>query len=158
LQLRLTSKRKARKQVFMPISHRWFLENRIVLFKFSGSVTFEEVVSALEDSARIVNESEEEKVHFLHDWSQLERFPTNILQIRKETNAPIRDLRKLGWLVIFGAENRLLRYISQTVLQVFRIRFRMFTHAEDAIAYLRKMDPTLPELAVPNPNNEEATP
>ena len=139
----------------MPVSHRWFLKDRIVLFEFSGVITFEEVVSSLEESARIVNETEGQSIHFLHDWSQLERFPTNILQIRKETNAPIRNLRKLGWLVIYGAENRLLRYISHTVLQVFKIRFRMFTHAEDAIAYLRQMDPTLPELAVPN--NEEST-
>ena len=140
----------------MPISHRWFLENRIVLFKFSGIVTFEEVVDSLEISAQIVNESEVDRVHFLHDWTDLDRFPTNILQIRKETNAPIRDLHKLGWLVIYGAENRLLRYISQTVLQVFKIRFRMFTQAEDAISYLRKMDPTLPELSIPT--NEESVP
>jgi hypothetical protein len=140
----------------MPVSHRWFLQDRVVLFEFSGVVTFEEVVSALETSASIVNESQGQSVHFLHDWSQLERFPTNILQIRKETNAPIGDLRKLGWMVVYGAENRLLRYISQTVLQVFKIRFRMFIRAEDAIAYLRQMDPTLPEFALPN-NEESAT-
>lgn len=130
----------------MPMKQDWYIDGRVALVRFWGDVSVDDVVEALDVSAQLVKEGEYPKVHFLHDWSRINKFPTNILQIRRDSKAQLDDEEKLGWMVVFGMENRVLRFISQVVLQVFNIPFRMFSTQEEAREFLKDIDPTLPDI------------
>jgi len=130
----------------MPMQQDWYVDQRVAFVRFWGEITVHDVVEALDISARLVDEGAQPHVHFLHDWTEINNFPTNIIQIRQKSNVALEDEEKLGWMVVYGLDNRLLRFISQTVLQVFGIRFRMFETQEEAIAFLNEIDPTLPSI------------
>jgi hypothetical protein len=127
----------------MSTQQKWYLNNRIVFVEFAGELSVDDIVEALETSINYVERSDAQPVHFLHDWTQLKKFPTNILQIRRQSDIRLSDRAKLGWMVAYGNDNRLMRYISQTVTYLFDIRFRMFSTREEALRFLHKMDDTL---------------
>lgn len=133
----------------MPTQQKWYLNDRIVFVEFAGELSVDDIVEALETSINYVERSAAQPVHFLHDWTQLKKFPTNILQIRRQSDIRLSDRSKLGWMVAYGNDNRLMRYISQTVTYLFDIRFRMFSTREEALRFLHKMDDTLDGSPLP---------
>jgi hypothetical protein len=131
----------------MPINHSWFLPERIVLVHMAGIMTLDEIRDAFAESARYVESSSARKVHLLHDWRDLKRFPRNVMEIRRVLLARIQNPRKIGWVVMFGTMNPLARFLMDMAMQTFRIRFRAFNTPEEALAFLRKMDASLPEMS-----------
>ena len=130
----------------MPTKQEWLIEKRLVQVHFIGELSIHDIVEALETSAHFVDAGDPPSVHFLHDWTQLDKFPTNILQIMRSVNVRLAHPDRVGWMVAYGSDNRLMRYVSQTVLQIMRIKFRTFSTREDALAYLCHMDATLPQI------------
>jgi hypothetical protein len=85
-------------------------------------------------------------VHVLVDTTQTTRMPTNIGQLRKiiHTNTDAR----IGWIVTV-TPNPLFRFLSSVVVQLVGQRMRQFQTLREAINFLREVDETLPEIAVP---------
>lgn len=128
----------------MPFHQEWFVPNRIVKVTFSGNLTPEEIGKSFTVSGKFLLESDAERVHFIHDWSQLENFPTNISLIRNAVNVGDTPSRsKLGWVVIFGARQPLLRFVGDLVFQLFRIRTHMTDNFATALEFLYQQDLTL---------------
>lgn len=124
----------------------WLIENKVVYVKFVGEISVEEIGEAFAKSNALVLESEKPPVHFLHNWSEVTNFPKKLSEMRRLTKAVKGDLRRIGWVVAFGTENRLIRFLGDVFFQLFRIRFRMFRTEKEAISFLRRMDITLEEF------------
>lgn len=138
-------------EVAMPTSQDWLLENHVVQVKFWGDVTPEEVGQAFSLSAHFLKIGQGTKIHFLHDWQDWERFPTNIFAIRKHLQVDITDneRRKLGWMVVYGNKNRILEFVSHVVLQIVNVPFRTFKTRDEAIHFIEKMDHFLSDGMLP---------
>ena len=98
----------------MPITHSWFFPEQIVLVRMTGIMTLDEIRDAFAESARYVESSPARKVHLLHDWRDLKRFPRNVIEIRRVLLARIQNPRKIGWVVMFGTMNPLARCFGST--------------------------------------------
>ena len=128
----------------MPFHQEWFIPNRIVKVTFSGNLSIEEIAKSFMVSGKFLLESDADRVHFIHDWSQLETFPTNLSHIRNATS--IRNnpaLHKLGWVVIFGARDKLMRFVGDLTFQLFRIHTHMTEDLDSALEFLYRHDNTL---------------
>ncbi len=128
----------------MPFHQEWFMPDHIVKVTFTGRLTIEEITKSFVVSGKFLAESQGERIHFIHDWSGLESFPTNLSHIRQAIDIhenPFTD--KLGWVVVFGVQQKLLRFVGDITFQLFKIRTHMTEDMESALEFLRKQDPTL---------------
>ncbi len=128
----------------MPFHQEWLITDQVVRVVFTGQLTIEDIAKSFMVSGKFIAESEAKRVHFIHDWTQLDGFPTNLNQIRSSTEMdenPYAD--RLGWVVIFGAQGKILRFLGDIVFQLYQIRTHMTSNLDEAIAFLEKQDPTL---------------
>jgi hypothetical protein len=130
----------------MPVKQQWFIEDRVVYVRYWGDVSAEEIGQAYSDSLSFVRASKDPRqVHFLHDWTDWHTFPKNIMQIRKhiDVNLTAKDRQKIGWMVVYGNNNRLLSYLGRVIMQIARVSFRIYHEQDKAISYLKSMDISL---------------
>lgn len=117
-----------------------------IFVRFGGDVTVEQIAVAYKRSAELISEASR-TVHLLHDWKQVESFPQQLNELVRETR-PYRGSREhLGWVVAYGQENHLMKFLGNLFFQIARIKFRMFTDREDALRFLIRIDDDLPPLA-----------
>ena len=134
----------------MTWTQEWYIKDRIVLVRFSGTMTTEEIRDSFACSVDFINRSTQDMpVHFLHDWSQLERFPRNLAEIRGAFNTQADNPKKVGVVVMFGHDNSLLKFLADVAFRLFKIKFFAFQTAEEAIEFLRQTDKILPTIPLP---------
>lgn len=124
----------------------WLIANKVVYVKFWGDVSVEEIGEAFAKSNTLSLASENTPVHFLHSWGDVKTFPRKLHELRRLTTTVKGDSRRIGWVVAYGTENRLMRFLGDVFFQMFRVRFRMFLYEQEAIAFLRYIDPILPDF------------
>lgn len=133
----------------MPHSISWLVERRVVHERFYGIVTVEDV-RAMNAVSRTYYASGDPPVHNFVDLLDIQRYPTNINQIR--TALVNQPHPYLGWIVIVLRPNPLLKFITTVLVQLSSINARMrFCYSyKEAIAFLQSKDPTLPtEIPLP---------
>ncbi len=88
--------------------------------------------------------------HVIVDLSGVERFPTSLSTI-KEFIKPVPNQDILGWVLIFGAKNSLLRFLASMVTQFTgdNVRMRMFDNLTDTLDFIRTQDETLADIPMP---------
>jgi len=128
----------------MPFHQEWLIPERIVKVSFWGNLTVEEIANSFKVSGKFLMESQATRVHFVHDWSRLKTFPTNLSQIRNATNFGENPaMNKLGWVVVYGVKQKLLRFIGDLTFQLFQIRTHMTDDFDSALKFLHQQDATL---------------
>ena len=130
----------------MPVEQDWLIPDHLASVRFFGDVTLHDVGVAFGRSAELVDASGGKQVHFLHDWQDVTSYPTNVIQIRQALQARVSDRSKLGWVVIYGMDHQLLRFLSHIALELFKVRVKQLETRIDAITFLYHIDPALPEI------------
>jgi hypothetical protein len=134
----------------MPVKLSWYLEDRVVLVKFLGMVTVDELVDASYMGVSYIEQSIAPYVHFVHDASELIQLPRQIQPIIKAAQVSFSHPR-VGWIVAYQVPDRLTSFTGNLVSQVFRVRYRIFDTKPQALAFLQTRDATLPDLASVEP-------
>jgi hypothetical protein len=125
----------------MPYETFWYVENRVLYERLYGVLTIEEL-HALSKEALQYFETGTERVHVLLDISHLEKYPTNLSQLR---SVMVEDKHpRLGWWVLI-ATNTFIRFIVSALSQVRSIHFRAVSSLDDAIKTLGEIDDSLKE-------------
>lgn len=126
----------------MPYEILWHTDKRIVHEKFYGQVTLEEIREVIGRYMVLVLEGDA-PVHTLVDVSMVTRYPGNLNNLR-ELFDPDND-PGVGWIMICGANNPLLRFLSSILKQVLlrKLKLRLFYSTEEALEFLAEQDPTL---------------
>lgn len=123
----------------------WLIPNHLVFVRFGGDITVEQIAIAYKRSAELVQESSR-IVHLLHDWEQVETFPTQLRELVSSTRSYRTRRENLGWVVAYGNENHLMKFLGNLFFQMARIKFRMFLERAEAIKFLERIDADLPPL------------
>ena len=81
-------------------------------------------------------------VHGIQDYSKAEKIPSaKDLMLIKSGNHP-----QVGWVVIVGMDNKLMKFFVSAASQVFNLRLRFMDTVVDALAFLQDIDSTLHNL------------
>lgn len=121
----------------------WFLDRRIIALQLSGAFTNEEI-SPAEQTIEEHVQAGIAPVHMLVDISTLEQFPTSLNQLRKST--PYLRHPNFGWLIVIGSNHALVGFLVSTLTQLAHVNLRMVSDWNEALATLKKVDMTLPDL------------
>ena len=126
----------------MPIEYSWLVEGRVVAMKSSGVLTAEDLISEESVMANYLAHATAPLLHIVADQTGLQKFPD--LKLMSSSRWP-RDPR-VGWFVMYGLNNKILSFVASIGAQLFRMRIRMVSTRADALAFLQKVDSTLPNL------------
>ncbi len=129
---------------------KWYVEDRVLYLRIYGIVTLEDIQNLNVTATSLVAASKS-IVHVMVDLSEIERFPTSLATI-KEFVKPTSNQQALGWVILFGTTNPLLRFLASVVTQLAgeNVRMRMLDQLSDALEFLCKQDETLADI-LPQP-------
>lgn len=129
----------------MSHSTDWYQEGHVILTTFSENLTIEEL---RENDAVILDmvSSSNEKVHLVIDVTKLKKFPTKVGEIRQSA-ARYLQRDNMGWLVVIGFSNPLIRFLSSVITQLSNINLIQVDSIDEAITRLQKIDPVITVVA-----------
>ena len=126
----------------MPYEISWSEDKRLLFTRAHGNVTVQETVQMSQIATERLAEGNP-PIHFVVDITDIQKFPTNILQL-KNTVSYLRH-PNMGWLVVVGS-NALLNTLGAIISQLLGANFRTFRTRKGALDFLAQMDPTLNNL------------
>jgi hypothetical protein len=133
----------------MPYEINWYAPERVIYERLYGEVTLEDARGLNSESYDFFHEGTP-LIHVVVDLTGVQKFPASLTSIGQMIkNKPQQGV--VGWVLIYGAENPLLRFIASMVAQVSgdKIRLRMMNSLEEAVNFLRQQDETLADLPLP---------
>ena len=132
----------------MPHRQSWLIKNQIVYVIFTGDMSSADVGDAFHDSARHVIESTDAPIHFFHNWEEVTKFPTSLSEVFKASRNTKAPIKKVGWVVAFGKNTKLFKFMGNIFFQLFSVRFRLFKTEEEAIDFLCQQDTRLDKTSL----------
>ncbi len=91
-----------------------------------------------------VLENADHTIHEIIDQSEVANIPNNINEINSFTS-PVTNHDKMGWIIIYGRQNKLLKFIASIAGHVTCSNNRLVDTRQDAIKSLIKLEPSLAE-------------
>lgn len=129
----------------MPYQATWYAHKRVMLLRLLGNVKLDDAAEAHRCIVQFLNEGTP-LVHILTDLSEVEQFPTNLAALQHVM--PAIDNPDLGWMLIYGAGNPMLRFVTSTITQLMMpgSRHRMLNTLDESLTFLQGQDTTLGNL------------
>lgn len=136
----------------MPCQIQWYAEKRVVYQRLYGNITLEDVRYVNQQSAVYLSAGIP-LVHVIVNLTEVEHFPTSLGTIREMLKAPSQK-DATGWVLIYGADNPLLRFVASMVAQLAgeKVRLRMVDDLAQAVEIIRQQDETLADLPLKQPD------
>jgi len=129
----------------MPFEQSWLVEGAVIHAYYYDEMTIDEISESIQDTIWRLETSERSLIHIMLDVSDLMSHPTNIGEITKVIR-PMLNHERVGWVLLFGDVDPITKFVAQVTTQLFKTRFRILEDKEGALAFLRGIDQTLPEL------------
>lgn len=130
----------------MAIDVRWYVEGRVIQCTMWDVVTTKEMTTSVAQGIAMIRESEASGAGIVHDILDMRGvtgYPTNLGEIINAT--PIFKEPNLGWVLLLSSD-RLVNFLATVATGVARARLRVFHTPDEATAFLREIDLTLPPL------------
>ncbi|MBN8635535.1 MAG: hypothetical protein J0M07_09460 [Anaerolineae bacterium] len=127
----------------MPVGLAWLVEGKLILAKGWHALRADELPDFDERVLATIDQVSGSLLHGIHDYSEVETMP------RIQDLSKLKSGRhpKIGWVVVIGLDDRLLKFFVSTTLQIFGVRIRFMDNMEAALAFLQEVDSTLPDLS-----------
>jgi len=123
---------------------RWLVPHHIIYGKPTGKPTVDELKQASQEIAKLLDESGKPLVHLLIDESDLDGMPISLSTLTEAFAFMGHD--RLGWMIIYGTDERVKKFISSMVTNITRVRHRRFDTRQEALEFLVTMDSSLPTV------------
>lgn len=126
----------------MAHSLHWIVERRVMLTTFHGSVSADELKGFIAE----VREQAAEGIPLVHHISNsldLQRVEFSLATARNLTSA-LDMMREITWQVDIN-RNPMNRMFANIISQFANVRTRTFPTPQEAVDFLKKIDPTLTE-------------
>jgi hypothetical protein len=121
----------------------WCIEGHIVRVQIEDELSSDEVAVLDHEMMQFLEQSAGPLVHFVFHIVNLKKYPSlkSLASMRagRHTN--------MGWNIITGNINPMVKFLAGTASQVYRSRFQPFDTFEEAVAFLYKVDASLPQSA-----------
>ncbi len=126
----------------MPYNVEWLMKDRIFEIHASGVVTLEEMEAYSSTIISMLEQSPYPLIHAIADDAHVESFP----RLALFSKIPWLRHPKMGWLVSYGIDQPVARFVGHTAGQITRLRLRLVKDYDEAIEFLQYVDVTLPDL------------
>ncbi|MBL8148248.1 MAG: hypothetical protein JNL34_17865 [Anaerolineae bacterium] len=132
----------------MAATIEWLLPGRVLRAHFWGEATGAEALAVNDEMQGWIGQDGIAPVHVILDLTGLEQLPPNIRGVMSKMR--VDHPQKSGWTMVVGGSPA-IRFIAAVTAQVLRQKVRLATSVDDACAFLRRADLTLPPASSPAP-------
>ncbi len=133
----------------MPADTYWLVEDRVLQVDLSGDVDAEMVLAAATKAAEFIDAAPDQSVvpliHALVDAAEIASFPKTLKEFA-DVYKPMASHQQMGWVLLYGTDDPLIRFITNAASQMYSTRYRQFATRAEALAFLQDIDSTLPDL------------
>ncbi|MEL6151578.1 MAG: hypothetical protein AAFU54_28965 [Chloroflexota bacterium] len=126
----------------MGIELKWLLADRIILHRNVGDVTAADLLDVDAPLNAMLLEGAQPEIHVIVLANPDGKGP---MSLRAFTAATWMRNERLGWTVVVGLENVILRFAADASSQVFNMKTKFVDTPEEAIAVLKRVDLSLPD-------------
>ena len=128
-------------------STQWLLDGRIIFNDMTGHVQPDDIQAVVNENIPMMdNESDAELIHIIYDM-QGTSLSGDVVGFQKASRAMFTHSR-MGWLLVINTtENRVVNMMASMVSKIFSAQFRQYATLEEGLAFLNKMDSSLPDLS-----------
>ena len=126
----------------MSVGVTWLVEGHLLLLNSWGKVNVDELAEMDTRIGTMLENASVPLVHGIHDHSRAQQIPSakDLMKVKAGQNP------RVGWLVIIGLDNKLMKFFVSVAGQVLNIRLRFMNSLDEALAFLQDIDSTLPDL------------
>jgi hypothetical protein len=120
----------------------WLVEGHLLLLNSWGHVNVNELAAMDTRINEMLTNSTVPLVHGIHDHSKALQIPSakDLMKVKAGHNP------RVGWLIIIGLDNKLMKFFVSVAGQVLNIRLRFMNTLDEALSFLQEVDSTLPDL------------
>ncbi len=125
----------------MAYQMKWYVDQQVILARYWGDQTEEDVLTSLNQAAEMISGSPHSLVHIVNDVSEMEKpIPfLKMLNIVRKQELPAQ----MGWLMTVGERNAIVKFVTGGVSSVAGMRVRSMDTFEEAIDFLKLVDPSI---------------
>jgi len=116
----------------------WIVEQRLLRVEMEGTIDMDQLSTMQKEMFRYLDEGQA-PVHVLADITNVTSYPS-VFNLAKA--ASVR-YEKAGWALIVGS-NATVQFVASTLMNLLGVRFRLVSTVDEAQAFLRKQDETIP--------------
>ena len=129
----------------MAYTVNWLVDKRVLMLKYHGVVTGENLANLNQELAQFLQEGEQ-PVHIISDDTSVEKNEAHLNDFRKNFAA----MTKPGWghIIIINAST-FTKFIGGVMGSALRINLKILSDMDAAEDYLREKDATLPAFPTP---------
>ena len=128
----------------------WYLDKRIVLVQYSGTLTSDELQIAVPETVRTMDQGIP-PLYMVVDVSAVGKFPMNLGELKRLTEAKHTSL---SWVAMVGM-NALTRFVISALSQFADLKIRPANSVEEAVAYFAEIDASVKDALT---NRQNSTP
>ena len=133
----------------------YLLPDKILYVPLNGHLSLDELCRIGKHTIHLAENSPTPPVHFIIDETNLQDIPRHLPSLIKTTNWLGHP--KIGVVVLYGAQNQLIRFVTATIAQFAGAQFRLANSFNESVAYLQVLDDSLPDLRHISPTTVQDT-
>jgi len=124
-------------------SAEWLVNNHLI-YAIIYDIDNDGIVSLIDEMNQMVSSSNLPLVHVILDLNQISKYPTNINEILPRLRTLFTNPR-LGWYFHL-TDNPMVGFLAQVASSAYRLRSRSYKTKDQALAFLKEQDSSLPDI------------
>ncbi len=109
----------------------WLEENEIVFIEMIGDFDNDAIIEMNTHVRDKYLAPASHKIHCVMDATGLSSYPNNLKVLHKATEVSVRH-PNMGWVILVGFDNPILRFIGGAIGQILNVNFRQVKSLEEA--------------------------
>ncbi|HUN07752.1 MAG TPA: hypothetical protein PLQ56_14175 [Aggregatilineales bacterium] len=126
----------------MPCKSTWYIENQVLFVHIWGDTDLDDYISYFQQSYEAYDQSDAPVIHTIVDASGVNK-QANLIDVQRAL--PKTRHPRSGWTVTVkdGPGSVMARFVMTMVSKVLNLHFRHFDTLDEALEFLRHIDPNL---------------
>ncbi len=116
----------------------WYIEGQVSYAQCISPCDAEEFRAGLEEIDVLLGQGQRPLIHTIVDLTRLEE-SIGLVQMAKAIRGRKPDPR-VGWVIMVGEQNKVVRFSASVVRQILQMRQRSFDTLDEALDFLRDID------------------
>ena len=120
----------------MPFEANWFVDGKVVFDRVVGDIDAQMIAEHDQVISAFLNAADSPKMHMIVDFSKVGTLPS----VSAFTDIHWTKDDRLGWVVVYGVDSAVVKFISTVVLQMTSVSHKFVDTKEDAIGFLASIN------------------
>lgn len=124
----------------MSLRNGWLIEQAVVINQFKGDLRQDDLHAVNKTLLHYLEATDAPLLHFVNDFTMANQMH----DFKSQSQLEALRHKQLGWTLMIGTPNTLMRFFLSLTAQLFKIRIRFVNTYAEAEAFLRSVYPDLP--------------